>query len=193
MNNYTYDHWAELLGGFFFGEDHDGEEILFAVDELSLAEASGLPEEEAARSLAHAVRLVITDGWNVVAVNRLVDRWRRAGASGAHPALPFLALTVLAASRMGSYEGFAPSKFYVPLRRALVPEDHEKNVPGSYLDHVRSLWNDLARWANDDNAGQRGRLTIRNPGPHYGRGLAIQHALVKSYDLRQLDAFFRRI
>jgi hypothetical protein len=193
MNEYTYDDWAGLLASFFFDEAHDGEEVLFAVDELSLAEASGLPESAASGSLAAAVLLVISPRWNVGAVSRLVDRWRKSGADGAHPALPFLALTVLAASQMGGYEGFAPHKFYVPLRRALVPDDPEIDAPGTYLEHVRALWEDLARWANVDRGGRCGRLTIRDPGWQYGRGLAIQHALVKSYDLRQLDAFFRRI
>jgi hypothetical protein len=193
MTAYTYDDWADLLARFYFDDAHDGAEILFAVDEVSLAEASGLEEEAAARSLGGAVRLVIGDRWNVGAVKGLVDRWRKAGASGPHPALPFLALTVLAASRMGEYEGFAPHKFYVPLRRALVPEDPETDAPGSYRVLIRGLWDDLSRWANIDNGGRRGRLTIRDPGRHYGRKLAMQHALVKSYDLRQLDAFFRRI
>lgn len=193
MTEYTYDDWAELLADFFFDEAHDGEEILFAVDELSLAETSGLDETAAAESLAAAVRLVIGKSWNVLAVKRLVERWRKADERDAHPALPFLALTVLAASRMGSYEGFAAHKFYVPLRRALVPDDLEVDAPGTYLDHVRWLWDDVARWANVDRGGRYGRLTIRDPGWQYGRGLAMQHALVKSYDLRQLDAFFRRI
>ena len=193
MTEYTYDDWADLLADFFFDEAHDGEEILFAVDELSLAEASGLEETAAAESLAAAVRLVIGKSWNVLAVKRLVERWRKAGGSEAHPGLPLLALTVLAASRMGSYEGFASHKFYVPLRRALVPDDSEVDAPGTYLDYVRWLWDDLAHWANLDRGGDRGRLTIRHPGWQYGRGLAMQHALVKSYDLRQLDAFFRRI
>lgn len=193
MNEYTYDDWAELLADFFFDEAHGNEEILFAVDELSLAEASGLPEWDARASLAAAVLLVIGPRWNVGAVKRLVDRWRRNTAEGPHPALPFLAFTVLAASQMGSYEGFAPHKFYVPLRRALVAADPEIDAPGTYLEHIRWLWDDLARWTNVDRGGRRGRLTIRDPGWQYGRGLAIQHALVKSYDLRQLDAFFRRI
>lgn len=193
MTEYTYDDWAELLAGFFFDEAHDGEEILFAVDDLSLAEASGLDEAAAPGSLAAAVRLIIGKSWNVLAVKRLVERWRRAGTNDAHPSIPFLALTVLAASRMGSYEGFAPHKFYVPLRRALVPDDPEVDAPGTYLDHVRWLWDDLARWANIERGGRYGRLTVRDPGWQYGRGLAMQHALVKSYDLGQLDAFFRRI
>lgn len=193
MDEYTYDDWAQLLTWFFFDEAHEGEEVLFAVDELTLAEASALDEAKAADSLAAAVRTIIGDQWNVLAVKRLVERWRKAGASGGHPALPFLALTVLAASRMGSYEGFAPHKFYVPLRRALVSDDPEVDAPGTYLAHVRWLWDDLARWTTVDQGGRSGRLTIRDPGWQFGRGLAMQHALVKSSDLRQLDAFFRRI
>src|SRR2546423_1281313 len=133
MSGYSYDDWAGLLAGFFFDEAHDGEEILFAIDELSLAEASGLDEEAAPASLRTAVRHVVGPSWNVGAVWRLVERWRKQGAEGPHPALPFLALTVFAASQMGSFEGFRASKFYVPLRKALDPHDGELNAPGTYL------------------------------------------------------------
>lgn len=190
-SEYTYDDWAELLAGFFFDEAHGGEEILFAVDELSLSEASGI--RDAGASLASAVQSVIGRHWDIAAVSRRVKNWRESGSEGPHPALPLLALTVLAASRMGSYEGYAPHKFYVPLRKAVDPSDSETGAPGSYLRHVRGLWEDLARWANEDRRGKFGRLTVRDPGVHYGRGLAFQHALVKSYDLQQLDVFFRRI
>jgi hypothetical protein len=189
----TYDDWAELLAEFFFDEAHNGGEVLFAVDEVSLAEIADRSENVACSSLARAVLLVIGPQWDVGAVRLLTVRWREHGLQGPHPALPFLALTVLAASRMGSYDGFAANKFYVPLRRSLQPDDHEINAPGTYLDLITYLWNDLAWWANKDLEGLRGRLTIRDPGYQYGRGLAVQHALVKSSDLHHLDAFFRRI
>jgi hypothetical protein len=189
----TYDDWVDLLGEFFFNHAHDGEEILFAVDESSLAEISGEDEQESRRSLAHAVEAVIGTNWRVAAVERLVRRWEMNGRLTDHPAIPFLALTVLAASRMGAFEGFAAHKFYVPLRRTLVEDDQEVDAPGSYLDHVRELWASLEHWANVDLGGRRGRLVVRDPGVHYGRGLAVQHALIKSSDLTHLDAFFRRI
>jgi hypothetical protein len=193
MDEFTYDDWAELLEEFFFGDAHAGEEILFAVDELALCEASGLDEVAAGASLASAVRSVIGRAWNVAAVKERVTQWRATGAAGPHPALPFLALTVLAAYRMGAYEGFASHKFYVPLRRTLADDDEGTDAPGTYLDYVTELWHDLSRWSNEEREGLGGRLTIRDPGVHYGRGLAFQHALVKSYDLTQLDSFFRRI
>lgn len=193
MSGNPYDEWAVWLSEFFFTEEQADEEVLFAVDEMTLAEVSGLDEREAAESLARAVRLVISENWNVYQVVRRVDSWRRAGSVGAHPALPFLALTVYAAAQMGGHEGFAAHNFYVPLRQALVPDDEGEGEPGDYLSCIRELWDDLARWANDYRGGRFGRLVIRDPGRHYGRGLAWQHALVRSYDLRQLDAFFRRI
>lgn len=143
MDRYTYDEWAELLTGFFFDEAHEGEEILFAVDELALVDASGLQESEACASLAAAVSSVVGRRWDVLAVRRRLERWRSAGAVGAHPAIPFLALTVLAAYRMGAFEGFAPHKFYVPLRRTLDGDDEGTDAPGTYLEYVRELWNDL--------------------------------------------------
>lgn len=193
MLSLTYSDWIGLLGEFFFDNAHDGEEILFAVDESSLAEISGKGEEETSKSLSNAVEKVIGRGWRVSVVEELVRRWEINGRPTDHPALPFLALTVLAASRMGAFEGFAPHNFYVPLRRTLVEDDKEVDAPGSYLDYVRGLWASLENWANVVLDGRRGRLIVRNPGVHYGRGLAVQHALVKSYDLGQLDAFFRRI
>lgn len=193
MSDLTYDDWADLLGAFFFDLAHNGEEILFAVDDVSLADITGLPEEAACASLSDSVRLVIGQSWNVRAVADRVDRWQRKGQPTDHPALPFLALTVLAASRMGAYEGFAPHKFYVPLRRALVESDVETDAPGTYLHHVKGLWESLAKWANLDLGSARGVLKLQDPGRHYGRGFAVQHSLVKSHDLNQLDAFFRAI
>jgi hypothetical protein len=193
MPDYTYDEWAGLLADFFFDKAHAGEEILFAVDDRSLAEASGLGEDQAVQSLSRAVRTLVGPAWLLGPLVRRVARWRKEGAVGPHPAIPFLALTVLAASRMGEQESIAPHNYYRPLRRLLDPADDDKGEPGTFTDHIEQLWGDLRRWANDDLEGTRGRLVIRLPGHFRYVGLAIQHALVRSSDLRQLDAFFRRI
>jgi hypothetical protein len=189
----SYDAWAQALAAFFFDEAHEGEEILFAVDGASVEEVSGLGECAAVESLAAAVRYVIGRGWGLGCVTSKVRLWRRSGSNGPHPALPLLALTVLAASRMGESQSFAAHNYYRPLRRLLDPNDEQTGPPGSLKDHVEHLWRDLAHWANEDLEGRRGRLAIRDPGHYRYVGLAIQHALVKSSDLRQLDRFFRRI
>lgn len=188
-----YPGWSAVLGEFFFDEAHAGEEILFAVDDLSLAEASGLPQHSAAHSLAEAVRSVITDRWLVNLIRRRVREWRSSGSTGPHPALPFLALTVLAASRMGELGSVASHNYYVPLRRLINPSDPETGAPGSFVDHIEWLWRDLAAWSSDDLGGRFGRLVVRDPGFYRFVGLAMQHALVRSADLRHLDAFFWRI
>jgi hypothetical protein len=192
-NCLSYDAWARLLADFFFDEAHEGQEILFAVDGASLEEISGLDEDVAVSSLAAAVRYVIGRGWGVGCVTSMVRTWRRSGSGGPHLALPFLALTVLAASRMGESLSFAGHNYYRPLRHLLDPDDSQTGPPGSLKDHVDHLWHDLAHWANEDLKGRRGRLVVRDMGHHHYVGLAIQHALVKSSDLRQLDRFFRRI
>ena len=189
----NYEQWTELLGSFFFDPSHDGSEILFAVDDLALSEMTGLSEPDSAKSLAGAVRDVISPAWDVREVKFRVRRWRTGGMVGDHPSLPLLALAVVAASRMHADGQFAATNFYVPLRRALNPNDAGEGTPGTYLEYVRDLWSDLAKWANEDLQGLRGRLVLRDPGPQYGRGAAIQHALVRSSDLSQLDTFFRRI
>ncbi len=188
-----YSEWAERLSDFFLNEAHDGAEILFAVDSMSLAEASGLDEGDAAASLAAAVRDVITDRWQVGLVIRRVRQWRDQGQLTPHPALPFLALTVLAASRMGESDAISPIAYYKPLRQLIFPADTAGGAPGSFTDHIEELWQDFAQWVNDDLGGRRGTLVLRDPGFHRFVGPAIQHAIVRSSDLRHLDEFFWRI
>src|SRR5690348_10148789 len=108
--------WAEFLAAFYFDEAHDGEEILFSVDDLALAEISGLDGAKAVESLADAVRLTVGPLWLLHSLARHVARWRLDCVEGPHPALPLLALTVVAASRMGEDATFAPNNYYVPLR-----------------------------------------------------------------------------
>lgn len=193
MRAYSYSDWAEILAGFFFDEAHDGDEILFAVDDLSLAEASGLAEDEACESLSAAVRSVVGFSWRLSEVSRRVRRWRHEGCPDAHPALPVLAVTVLAAARMGEDQEVARHNYYVPLRRLLNPKDHGVGAPGSFTEYIGILWRDVARWANGGLGGRRGRLVVRDPGHFAYIGYATQHAVVKSGDLRHLDSFFRRI
>lgn len=78
-HEFSYDDWSEALADFFFDEAHDGEEVLFAVDGASLAEATGLNEDTAIRSLAEAVRYVVGRGWGVGCVTSKVRQWRRSG------------------------------------------------------------------------------------------------------------------
>lgn len=189
----SYDQWADDLAAFFFDEAHGGSEVLFSVDDITLADVSGLQERDAVRSLADAVRTVVGRLWSVAAVANRVRKWRREGAVGAHPALPFLALTVLAAAQMGSEEDIAPHNYYRPLRRLLDQDDDENGPPGTFTDYIEDLWSDVVRWANEDLAGRRGRLVVRDPGFFRYVGLAFQHALLRGADLRHLDAFFRRI
>ncbi|HZR11907.1 MAG TPA: hypothetical protein VFC33_01535, partial [Acidimicrobiia bacterium] len=192
MSDLSYEQWTERLGRFFFDSAHDGEEILFAVDDAALAEASGFEETEAVASLALAVRSVIGSAWAVERVSSRVRRWKH-DRGGDHPAIPFLALTVLAAFRMGEHARFAAHNYYVPLRRLIDHDDRDEGPPGSFTDHIEWLWRDLSAWANVELNGRRGSIEVRDPGHHRYVGLAVQHALFKMADLRHLDAFFRRI
>lgn len=191
---FSYDQWARLLAEFFFDPAHQGAEILFAADDLALSEASGLSAQEAPVSLANAVASVIGYSWSVENVAKRVRAFRNAGdLAQPHPALPFLALTVLAASQMGAFSSVAGHNYYVPLRRLLDPQDRGQGAPGSFIEHIRPLWDDLATWANDDLARTRGEVRIRPTGHLRFVGLGLQHALVRSSDLRRLDEYFRRI
>jgi hypothetical protein len=119
----SYEQWTELLGSFFFDPSRDGSEILFAIDDLAFSEITGLPELQAAMSLAEAVEAVITKKWDVRQVKFRIRRWSVQELAGDHLALPFLAPTVLAASRMHANKNVAASYVYARLRTALHPAD----------------------------------------------------------------------
>ncbi len=176
----SYDEWSQLLADFFFDEAHDENDVLFAVDPTTLAEILDDNESVAVRNLSDAVAVLVMPGFGFRRIRRKVIQWRASGASGPHPGLPLLALTVLAASRMGESTRFAAHNYYVPLRRLLDPSDAGRGAPGNFTDHIEYLWKDLAIWANEDLEGKRGRLTVRDPGRLRFIGLAMQHALVRS-------------
>ncbi len=189
----SYEDWAERLFEFFFDEENDGEEILFAIDEPTLQEIYPEGGTAAGSSLAQAVASRIQGSqWLVSNVYlNMVQPWERLGRPGAHPALPLLALTVLAASRMQTGGSFAANNYYVPLRRTLDPNDVGHGPPGDFRDYIEQLWFSVEEWSTVTLEGRMGILRAESQSLRYV-GLALQHAFLRASDLRHLDEFFRR-
>ena len=145
----SYEDWAERLFEFFFDEENDGEAILFAIDEPTLQEIYPEGGTAAESSLAQAVASRIQGSqWLVSNVYlNMVQPWERLGRPGAHPALPLLALTVLAASKMQTGGSFAANNYYVPLRRTLDPNDVGHGPPGDFTDYIEQLWFSVEEWS----------------------------------------------
>lgn len=194
MTPLNYDDWSRLICQHFFTTDNAQRIVFFAVDARSLSDMSGLAETEAVDSLVSVVRNRITDEWHVRRVTTLTRMWENYDAiKESHPAIPFLALTVLAATRMGESRKLAAHNYYVPLRRLLNPADTQTGAPGDYSENIEYLWESVRRWLREGNEGKRGLLPER-PDSHYRYIIeALQFAIVRASYFRKLDEFFRRI
>ena len=193
-SSWNYEDWSELLFQTFFSEENYGEDVLFAIDDPVLAEISALSEEGedgGAGSLATAVKSRISGQWRLGNISASVREWEKRG-TGAHPALPVLALTVLAASRMAADEKIANTNYYVPLRRLLDPHDPGRGAPGDFRDEILGLWASVHEWSEVALEGRLGILKADTTGSHFPYiASALQHAFLRSSDLHRLDAFFR--
>jgi hypothetical protein len=193
----SYESWNDLIFNYLFGEHRKGSDVSFSIEKSDLAAMSGLDPIAAEESFRTSVLSLISKNWRVGQVKWEVNRWSRKSPSerGIYPAVAFLALTVLAASKMGDEEwtehGFNTSNFYVPLRKTLVPTDIGEGSPGDYTEHIQDLWDGFANWVNNELRGEFGRLTVVAPPPERRYvELATQHAVLRASDRRRLDDFF---
>ncbi|SVC92182.1 uncharacterized protein METZ01_LOCUS345036, partial [marine metagenome] len=193
-SSWNYEDWSELLFQTFFSEENGGEDILFAIDDPVLAKISALSEEGedgGADSLARAVKSKISNRWRLGNISPAVRAWERE-RKGAHPALPVLALTILAASRMAADGNYAAHNYYVPLRRLLDPHDSGRGAPGDFPTEILGLWTSVRGWSEVDLEGRYGILKADMTGGHFPYiAPALQHAFLRNSDLHRLDAFFR--
>ena len=193
----SYESWNSLIFGYFFGESQSQRNVSFSVENDVLAAVSGLPQDEAEESFRKAVLSLVSNSWSMRNVSGKVKSWEKVPKEerGIYPAVAFLAITVLAASKMGEDElvdsGLSSANFYVPLRRTLNPIDDTKGAPNGYREHIEYLWNQFAKWMNEDLAGTLGYFRLTQPPPERRYvELSTQHAILRASDRRRLDDFF---
>ena len=193
----SYESWNSLIFGYFFGESQSQRNVSFSVENDVLAAVSGLPQDEAEESFRKAVLSLVSNSWSMRIVSGKVKSWEKVPKEerGIYPAVAFLAITVLAASKMGEDElvdsGLSSANFYVPLRRTLNPIDDTKGAPNGYREHIEYLWNQFAKWMNEDLAGTLGYIRLTQPPPERRYvELSTQHAILRASDRRRLDDFF---
>ncbi len=193
MSNLGYEEWAERLYEFFFSDENAGGEILFAVDGATLQEIYPEGGTAAAGSFSEVVAGAVRGSdWKVSRIVNRVWLWEQRGQEGAHPALPLLALTVLAASNMEGGGSVAGTNYYVPLRRLVDPNDSGHGAPGDFTSHIEDLWESVEEWSAEHLGGRYGVLRARSQTLRFV-GLALQHAFLRASDLRHLNEFFRRL
>lgn len=176
--DWTNEEWAVALADAFFPAESAGEPVTFAVDDVSLAQITGLPADEAADILSSVVRL--HGYWGI---RNAAKRWRTDPGDRPPPSLTLLALTVLAVTRskeFGLYKEF----------RKLMAEPGE-GITEHFEGVVPPLWEELHWWLDVHLDGARGRSTIRNHPQFKIIGYSLSQAIVRSYDRPLLYRFFR--
>jgi hypothetical protein len=195
--NSQYEAWNHAIGNRFFPEGESGRPAYLAVDDDELNDLGGsigVSAEAAAQSLATSVARELRRGDSLFLPFLVArTRWRAGGAPGPPPYLAALALSVLAAARMASDTdaGIAPNAYYPRLNALLGRDIHAGMPPG--FEQLSSLWQDLDRWLQHDQAGRRGRSTIQSH-PHYTNiGWPLSQCLLRESDRRRLPDFFRSV
>lgn len=189
--------WNEALAGHFFGPDSEQLPVLFFVDDGVLAELHSSGEPAAAIvSLAGAVQARLSSlepRALFKKIYRSATEWQAAGSEGTPPFLDFLALSVLAATRMGQGSR-AHNGYYAPLADLLARD--RRDVETSFRQYGDLLWAQLGRWLDDTEGGLRGRSTlpqVNNGSARYYVDFPLSQTLFKRSDRARLDDFFRWI
>lgn len=153
LSTMNYEQWNQAIISYFFEECNPGEIVFLQTDDETLsgiAELSDFNIENPADSLKQAVRHQFicdrnqVDLWNSVPKNF----WRNPLNQEA-PQVAFLALTVLAASRMDFTDSVSATNYYARLNELLF-DSLIKGIPkGLDRQLFKVFWDYLCLWARD--------------------------------------------
>ena len=148
-----YEEWNQAIISYFFEDREPGEIVFLQTDDKTLSEIAELSDcnvQDASESLTLAVR------GEVVQAGRRVNLWSiNPTNSWANfqkkkpPQVAFLALTVLAASRMESSDSASHTNYYIQLNKLLFNESIQGIPKGIKRTEFENFWKHLQRWAND--------------------------------------------
>jgi hypothetical protein len=100
------------------------------------------------------------------------------------PYIAYLGLFVLAAGQDGD---FAPNAYYPRLRALLGIRGHGM-LHG--FDRMGELWDDLERWANEEQGGDLGLFTSRSVGGGSHVGMPLSQTILTAQERRSLPSIF---
>lgn len=191
MFKLSYDKWNSALYEYFFGTESHGKIVYLYVNDQTIALVGrrlGIPEVDCMDSFIDAVRTYIPT------LEELFERahtrgyrWYAQGQQGPPPFVGLLALTVLAATRMGADEdeGIGGGNYYIRLRQLLGLDGYGK--PKGF-EFTEMLWKYLSDWQRA-NQGKYGYTTAFPYGNKY-IGYPKSQCLVRDSERLQLYEFF---
>jgi hypothetical protein len=190
----SYNSWSTILRERFYNETRAGKPATLFVDDDILDEiAAQHSVEDGVASLTDAVRSRLSLDSHGRRFARLEDessRWKATGGDSDPPALPLLALAVLAASRMGAADGLATHNYWRRFRNLFGFTQNDLKGNGEAFP---SLWQHLRWWLDDKNEGRLGYCTAKTHPNWTIIGYALSQALFREADRRRLTEFFQKI
>lgn len=197
--NSEYEAWNRALAERFFRPDCAGRPVYLSVDDdevNALADRVATREQNAAESLAHAIRREFSSSASFgLYANFLfaASGWRKSKRREPPPCIALLGLAVLAGSRMASdlRAGVASHNYYARYNELIGRPPDSGQPPG--FDGLGRLWQDLDRWLEEDRGRELGRSTIRSHPTLTHIGYPISQCLLRESDRRRLTEFFRAV
>jgi hypothetical protein len=187
----SYEAWTELLCRAFYGPGISGRPAFLAVDDARLAALADAADARGAT--ANLVAAIRTYG-GVRGFRTILDasrRWRQAGMHGCPPALPLLAVAVIAASRMAD-DGIVRKTNYYRRFWEVFGQEGSGLFP-AYDLVIPALWRDLDAWIRSGADGARGISTIKRHSRLVNIGYALSQALFRASDRQALTYFFHLV
>ena len=184
----TYDQWNKAIISYFF-EDSEPSQIVFLQTNAEtlgeIAENSNLNVSDAAESLKEAVRnkVVLYDSVNLWSINPSTTNLSNNRSKEEPLQVAFLALTVLAASKMETPD------YYSHLNKLTFDDPERGRWKQNKLEHIERLWKHLQKWVEYHydielhlTEGPRTRRFVWYP---------ISQCLINNRDRRIIYHFFR--
>ena len=148
-----YEQWNQAIISYFFEECESGEIVFLQTNDETLAEIAApfnFSAQDAAESLIKAVRNeVVKTGdrvnlWSIDPTNRWISFQGQEP-----PQVAFLALTVLAASRMESSVSVSQTNYYLRLNELLFGKSNQGIPKGIKRQDFEKLWKHLQKSVSD--------------------------------------------
>lgn len=195
--------WNAALAGRFYREEFANRPVFLCVDEETLAElaqhdglvvtgravddtTAPVASEKAVQSLLEAVRPRVRANEPLDAWAQDALAWRRSGYVGPPPFLSILAVTVLAATSLGSQRNRG---YYDRLNEFL--ELPGRSMPRYFDSDIQQLWRHLNEWLSNIERGRRGLPTATNvTSAQANIGWALSQTVLRPTDRARLPLLF---
>lgn len=195
--------WAEALWAFYYPETANPRPVYLSMDDEDLLQIGSelLAVDDLAEIKKDLIDCVL-DTIQLGQVNSLVlskidnaawswyttNKGVSAASVTAPPQLPFLAVTVMAATEIGG-DASDSLGFYKNLRKTLgLREDYEGKISAAYAHSIEKLWGYLNQVLIDTRF-RRGIPTATAPTQRYV-SIPVSQSILRAHDRRKLTEFF---